>query len=88
MFDALGDVVGIRMRSWLTDHKWSIKGSMASMFVPNGLPAKMDRLFIAEGASDAAAILSLGLDAVGRASASGPIRNELPVINDLHPRNA
>lgn len=61
-------VIGIQFRS-LAGRKWALSGSQLGLFVP------VDRgvvrlLFIAEGASDCAALLSSGLEAVGRPNAN------------------
>ena len=46
----------------------------------------MDRLFIAEGESDTAALLSIGLDAIGRPGCRGGSRLVLRFVRDAHPR--
>ncbi len=85
MVDSAGDVVGVRLRSSSGERKWAVKGGKAGMFVPSGMSVKPTRLFIAEGPTDTAAILSLGLDAIGRSSATGPVEIEREVIRGLMP---
>lgn len=69
MSDANGRVIGIRLR-FPDGAKRAIKGSRQGLFVPLGdTPAEW--LFIAEGPSDAAALLQIGLQAIGRPSCSG-----------------
>lgn len=69
MSNATGRVIGIRRR--FTDGgKRARRGSRNGLFIPTGL-AGAGRLFIAEGATDTAALLDLGLEAVGRPSCTG-----------------
>ena len=65
-------IVGIRLRSW-TGHKWSVTGSREGLFIPHGLTFS-ERLLIAEGPTDTAALLDMGFEAVGRPSCSGGVR--------------
>jgi len=68
MRDGDGNIIGIRLRSLTTSDKWSAKDSHAGLFydpiafttISNGA-----RGWVVEGASDAAALLTLGLDGVG-----------------------
>jgi len=66
MKNADGQVIGLHLRT-LSGRKISIKGSRLGLFVPNGLKAG-GRLYLPEGMSDTAALLSLRLPAVGRPS--------------------
>lgn len=69
MFDAAGKVVGIRRR-FPNGEKLSVKGGHDGLFVPLNL--KTDGLLlIAEGATDAAALLTLLFEVVGRPNCSG-----------------
>jgi phage/plasmid primase-like uncharacterized protein len=70
MVDANARVIGIRLRCPETARKWAVVGSRAGLFVPAGL-AEVRRLFVCEGPTDTAALLSIGLDAVGVPSAGG-----------------
>ena len=51
--------------------KWSYRGGRGGLFVPDGTATNLHRLFICEGPSDAAALLSIGLPAVGRTRCQG-----------------
>lgn len=64
-----GRVVGIRYRS-SSGSKWARKGGKEGAFVPTGIEAGAP-LWLVEGPTDCAALLSVGLPTVGRPSASG-----------------
>lgn len=85
MVNSAGDVIGIRLRSMSTGDKWSVKGGRAGLFVPVGIGEAPPRLFIAEGPTDAAALLSLGFVAVGRPSSSGAVEITAGYVCRLHP---
>jgi DNA primase len=51
--------------------KWSFRGGRGGLFVPDGIATNMNRLFVCEGPSDVAALLSIGLPAIGRPSCNG-----------------
>jgi DNA primase len=71
MQDGNGNIIGIRLRDPNTGAKRSVHGSAAGLFYDPGL-ANIEsgaRVWIAEGASDTAALLSIGIDAVGIPSA-------------------
>ncbi len=64
MCDAAGVVIGLRLR--FSDHsKGCVTGSGSGLFVPATLTGR-GPLFIVEGPTDAAAVLDLGFDAIGR----------------------
>ncbi len=68
MRDAAGGVVGIRLRCPKTSKKWAVRGSRAGLFYPcDQEPGSI--LFVTEGPTDTAAVLSLGLPCVGVPSA-------------------
>jgi phage/plasmid primase-like uncharacterized protein len=70
MRDPDGRVVGIRLRCPTTARKWAVRGSRAGLFYPcDQKPESV--LFVAEGPTDTAAVLSLGLRCVGVPSAGG-----------------
>ncbi|MFN7683786.1 MAG: toprim domain-containing protein [Oligoflexia bacterium] len=73
MRNGSGDVIGIRLRCPKTASKWSVKGSAHGLFYCPSLLSveRPERLWIVEGNTDAAAILSLGFDVVGVPSAGG-----------------
>ena len=64
MRDGSGQVIGIRTRDPKTGAKRSVFGSRSGLFIPTGIEG--DTLFVAEGATDVAALLDVGLAAVGR----------------------
>jgi hypothetical protein len=65
MRDHVGGVTGIRLRL-PNGKKLAVKGSRQGLFIPTGLPSECEQLYIAEGESDTAALLAVGLDAIGR----------------------
>lgn len=78
-------VVGIRLRSMATGDKWSVRGGRAGLFVPKGLTVQPDRLFVCEGPTDAAAVLSLGAGAIGRPSCHGAVAMTCKLVRRLEP---
>lgn len=81
MVDALGQVVGVRVRH-RSGKKWSAPGSRAGAFVPADMPAT-GPLFLVEGPTTCTAALTLGLAAVGRSSARPADDLELPALQQL-----
>jgi 5S rRNA maturation endonuclease (ribonuclease M5) len=71
MRDVSGNVVGIRLRDDGGD-KWAVAGGRDGLFVPSELDG--DDLLICEGPTDAAALLDLGFNAVGRSCCTGGAR--------------
>lgn len=73
MRDDDGAVIGIRLRCPRTARKWAVKGSRAGLFYSVELLTlvRPGRVYVAEGPTDAAALLSVGLHAVGVPSAGG-----------------
>lgn len=71
MRNAAGDVIGVRLRCPKTAQKWAVKGSKAGLFFPMDLlmVERCERLIVCEGPTDTAAILSVGLCAIGVPSA-------------------
>ena len=70
MRDSNERVVGIRIRG--KDSKWCVTGSHQGLFWPENIDC-MDRLFLCEGPTDCAALLTLGFQAIGRPSCSGGV---------------
>lgn len=64
-----GEVIGMRRR-FPDGRKLSIEGSRNGLFIVDGLRSD-GRLFIAEGPTDTAALLSMDLDAIGLPNAGG-----------------
>ena len=72
MRDAAGRVLGIRLRA-ADGRKYAVAGGREGLFIPNDLPNRPGQLLIAEGPTDTAALLDLGLAAVGRPSCTGGV---------------
>jgi DNA primase len=73
MRDGVGNIIGLRTRDSNTGSKKSVHGSAAGLFYDHDRFASIEsgaRVWIAEGASDTAALLTLGLNAVGIPSAN------------------
>ncbi len=68
MKDGDGLICGIRLR-YEDGRKLAVKGSKQGLFIPK--TEACNRVFMAEGPTDTAALLSLGIYAIGRPSASG-----------------
>jgi hypothetical protein len=62
MYDALRNVVGIRLRNERGD-KWAVRGSKSGVFLPAALTSP---ILVVEGPTDCAACLSIGLCSIGR----------------------
>jgi hypothetical protein len=62
-----GDTVGIRLRNEQGE-KWAVRGSRAGIFSPNTAVPIQRVVYLPEGPTDTAALLSLGLYAIGRPS--------------------
>jgi hypothetical protein len=72
MLNADGIIIGIRLRCSETGQKKSVTGSRGGLFYDPIAMASIEhgsRVWITEGATDTAALLSVGLDAVGIPSA-------------------
>lgn len=70
MFNAKGDPVGCRLRR-RDGRKWSLKGGREGVFRSQGF-YPLDPVFIAEGPTDAAALIDAGIyNVLGRPSCSG-----------------
>lgn len=72
MRDGEGEIVGVRLRSE-DGSKWAITGSRQGLFYDaDMLTSEGDKiLYVTEGPTDTAAVLTLGLPAAGRASCNG-----------------
>ena len=71
MSDADGMVRGIRLR-YVDGRKLAVRGGREGLFIPHDL-GPIDKLLIAEGPTDTAALLDLGFAAVGRPSCTGGV---------------
>ncbi|MCP4891919.1 MAG: hypothetical protein GY904_35690 [Planctomycetaceae bacterium] len=85
MVDHNQNVVGIRLRCMRTGRKWSVTGGTAGLFVPADLSPNVDRMFIAEGPTDTAALLSIGFDCIGRPSCNGAVAITTKLVKELQP---
>lgn len=71
MRDGEGNIIGIHLRSPM-GRKWAVPGSKNGLFIPHGVyQGSTERLYIVEGPTDCAALLDLGLNAIGRAACMG-----------------
>ena len=70
MRNADGEIIGVR-RHGPGDRKWAVKGSKQGLFIPRGDNHWWEKMCVTEGPSDTAAMLSIGLLAVGRPSCTG-----------------
>lgn len=85
MSDARGRVRGIRLRND-KGQKWAVKGGREGLFIPSTVRSVGDSiLFVCEGPTDTAALLDLGLRAVGRPSAMGGTRLLVELARALRP---
>jgi phage/plasmid primase-like uncharacterized protein len=73
MRDDAGDVIVIRLRCPRTARKWAVSGSRAGLIYSVDLLSieRPGRVLVCEGPTDTAALLSVGVDAVGVPSAGG-----------------
>ena len=71
MRNGYGKVIGIRLRT-MQGKKFSVVGSREGAFIPRRRYA--GPLYVAEGPTDTLALLSLGLDGIGRSSCHGSVR--------------
>ena len=83
MTSGIGKVCGIRLR-YDNGRKLAVTGSKQGLFIPTGEAAR--RVFMPEGPTDTAALLSLGVYAIGRPSASGGILDIKQTIDRLRIR--
>ena len=82
MRDETNRIIGIRTRT--PGGKFCVPGSKNGLFIPAGLTFK-ERLYIAEGATDPAALLTLGFESLGRPSCSGGVEMLFNLIEAKNP---
>lgn len=75
MFDANGDYTGIRFR-YQDGSKKSLKGGREGLFLPHDLPSN-GTVYIVEGPTDTAAMLTMDLPAIGRPNCCGGTKHIL-----------
>lgn len=78
MVDASGRCTGIRLRL-PGGRKLSVRGGREGLFTPSDL-AGDGPLLLPEGPTDAAALLDLGFDAIGRPSCTGGVRHVVEYV--------
>jgi hypothetical protein len=83
MRDERERIVGVRLRN-PSGGKFAVTGSQSGLFIPSDL-GQVSQLFIAEGPTDCAALLDLGVSAVGRPSCSGGIPMLARLVQRLRP---
>ena len=85
MCDVNRRVIGIHLRR-PNGKKFAIKGSRQGLFLPDELPSSPKTLLIAEGLTDAAALLSMGFpEIVGRPSYIGGYRLLTELVGEITP---
>lgn len=84
MSDAEGRAIGIHLRR-PDAGKLAVKGSKNGLFLPIGLSLS-EVLVVTEGATDTAAMLALGFEAVGRSSCTGNLEMIRELVHRGRPR--
>lgn len=86
MTDRTGKVVGVRLRL-PSGRKLAVRGGREGLFIPTGLPARLEgrRLLACEGPSDLAVLLDLDMYAIGRPSCTGGVRQVCELVRDRKP---
>jgi len=80
MFDSKRHVIGLRTRHAVDHRKRSLTNSQSGVFWPLGLdPA--DPLWICEGPTNCAALLTLGVQAIGRSHNTGSMDLLTPILH-------
>lgn len=79
-----GFIIGVRVR--VPDgSKFCVRGSKLGLFIPAALSVEGERLFVAEGESDTAALLAVGIDAIGRPGCRSVVRHTLSFVRTARP---
>ncbi|MCG2682226.1 MAG: hypothetical protein L6306_01275 [Planctomycetales bacterium] len=84
MYNADGKTLGIRLRL-PGGRKLAVKGGKEGLFIPDALNVTGNRLLIAEGPTDTAAILDFGFMAIGRSSCTGGVALLIELARKLKP---
>lgn len=82
-------IVGIRLRGFESNKKWSVRGSRAGLFLPVDVRRwlrESDTLFICEGPTDTAALHGIGLEAIGLPSACGGLQSLQTLLASMNPQ--
>lgn len=85
LVDEFSRVVEIRLTPLSREEEWSIGSGVNGMLVPTGTTAPIKRLFLAQGPTDTAALLSRGYSVIGRSSDSADTDFECYVVRTLIP---
>ena len=85
-FNADGEIIGISTRPADGGKKKVIGGSKRGLYLPPGWKDRKGPIFIVEGASDSAALISMGLAGVGRPSATGGADMLAELFVDVPPK--
>lgn len=84
MWDERGHIIGVHVRS-REGRKFALTGSHNGLYLPDcTLPDCLETLWVCEGASDCAALLDLGVYAVGRSSCTGNVEAIRTLCYGLH----
>lgn len=83
---ARGRVVGVRLRNANTGDKLALVGGREGLFVPASVRAGLHTMVIVEGPSDTAALLGIGIEAIGRPNCCGAVEETTRVALVLKPR--
>ena len=81
MKNGAGNIVGIRLRK-ADGFKWAVTGSRQGIFIPNSDPQKI--AYLPEGPTDTAAMLTMGLFAIGRPSCNSGNEYIKEALKRLH----
>ena len=84
MTDHTGRVVGVRLRA-AYGRKWSVRGGHEGIFLPRQWPPQSDTWHVVEGASDALAAYSIGLNCIGRPSCTGGTQTLARIVREHRP---
>lgn len=80
MYDSSGKMIGLRIRS--PNYKWTLPGSRNGFFAPTNFML-WGRLYIPEGATDLAALYTLGLNGVSRPNSQSCIPEMVAMIKTI-----
>lgn len=79
--DGAGNIIGIALR-YPGGAKSMLPSSRRGIYIPDGFEAMTGTTYLPEGASDTAALLSAGLTAVGRPSATGGVDHLVELLRE------
>jgi len=79
-----GEVIGLRLRN-LEGGKFAVTGSRSGLFLPTFLSPSLSTLYVVEGESDCASLLTYGFNAIGRPSCRGCLHRLMTFIHRCRP---